>query len=141
MNWTRDDLLHSLKECVPIYQTRPIKNNMFGMGFDHSFCLWFIGRWLKPDLMIESGAFKGHSMRVLRQAMPEKPIISITPRHPENYLKKGSAYVNPNCRYYSGKQFIDFGSIQWKSVMKEYDILDQRKVLVFFDDHQNELKM
>ena len=78
--------------------------------------------------------------QVLRQAMPEKPIISITPPHPENYLKKGSAYVDPNCRYYSGKQFIDFGSIQWKYVMKEYDILDQRKVLVFFDDHQNELK-
>lgn len=140
VKWTRDDLLYALKEFVPIYHTRPIKNNMFGMGFDHSFGLWFITRWLQPELMIESGAFKGHSTWVLRQAMPDKPIISITPRHPEKYLKKGPAYVDPNARYYSGKQFVDFGSFQWKSVMKEYDISDQSKVLVFFDDHQNELK-
>ncbi|KAK4270763.1 hypothetical protein QN277_019535 [Acacia crassicarpa] len=62
---------------------------MYGMGFDHSFGLWFIAHWLKPDLMIESGAFKGHSTWVLRQAMPDTPIISITPRHPEKYLKRG----------------------------------------------------
>ncbi|XP_057833480.1 uncharacterized protein LOC131044219 isoform X2 [Cryptomeria japonica] len=140
VNWTRDDLLYALEEFVPIYHKRPIKNNMFGMGFDHSFGLWFITRWLNPDLMIESGAFKGHSTWVLRQAMPNKPIISITPRHPEKYLKKGPAYVDPNCRYYSGKQFIDFGSIEWKPVMEEYGISDQSKVVVFFDDHQNELK-
>ncbi|KAH9300811.1 hypothetical protein KI387_012394 [Taxus chinensis] len=140
VNWTRDDLLHGLKEFVPIYHNRPIKNNMFGMGFDHSFGLWFITRWLKPDLMIESGAFKGHSTWVLRQAMPDKPIISITPRHPEKYLKKGPAYVDPNCRYYAQKQFIDFGSIPWKTIMEEYGILDQSNVVVFFDDHQNELK-
>lgn len=68
MNWMRDDLLHALKESMPIYQTRPIKNNVFGIGFDHMFGFWFISRWLKPDLMIESGALKGHSMWVLRQA-------------------------------------------------------------------------
>eukprot|EP00252_Welwitschia_mirabilis_P010025 TRINITY_DN2305_c0_g1_i4.p1 TRINITY_DN2305_c0_g1~~TRINITY_DN2305_c0_g1_i4.p1 ORF type:complete len:364 (-),score=47.00 TRINITY_DN2305_c0_g1_i4:397-1488(-) len=140
VNWTREDLLDGLKEFVPIYYMRPIKNNMFGMGFDHSFGLWFITRRLKPDLMIESGAFKGHSTWVLRQAMPDKPIISITPRHPEKYLKKGPAYVDSNCKYYSGKNFIDFGSIEWKSVMQEYSISDQSKVVVFFDNHQNELK-
>lgn len=140
VNWTRDDLLRGLKEFVPIYQNRPIKNNTFGMGFDHSFGLWFVARWLQPDLMIESGAFKGHSTWVLRQAMPHKPIISITPRHPEKYLQKGPAYVDSNCKYYAGKQFIDFGNIKWDYVMEEYSIKDQSRVLLFFDDHQNELK-
>ncbi|GLJ30168.1 hypothetical protein SUGI_0596820 [Cryptomeria japonica] len=97
VKWARDDLLHAVKEFVPIYHTRPIKNNKFGMGFDHSFGVWFITRWLKPDLMIESDDLKG-------------------------------------------KQFIDFGSISWKSVMEEYGISDHSKVVVFFDDHQNELK-
>ncbi|KAL2539220.1 hypothetical protein Adt_00198 [Abeliophyllum distichum] len=60
-----------------MYETRPIKNYMYGMGFDHSFGLSFITQWLKPDLMIESGAFKGHLTWVLRQAMPETPIVSI----------------------------------------------------------------
>ncbi|KAK1285045.1 hypothetical protein QJS10_CPB20g00654 [Acorus calamus] len=140
VEWTSKDLLKGLEEFVPIYETRPIKNNMYGMGFDHSFGLWFITRWLKPDLMIESGAFKGHSTWVLRQAMPDKPIISLSPRHPEKYLKKGPAYVDGNCTYYAGKDFMDFGSMDWASVMKRHGIKDPSRVIIFFDDHQNELK-
>ncbi|KAJ6342704.1 hypothetical protein OIU78_010598 [Salix suchowensis] len=140
VQWTSKDLIKGLEEFVPIYETRPIKNNMYGMGFDHSFGLWFIARWLKPDLMIESGAFKGHSTWVLRQAMPDMPIISLSPRHPEKYLKKGPAYVDGNCTYFAGKDFVDFGSINWKSVMKKHGITDLSRVLIFFDDHQNELK-
>ncbi|XAR50663.1 hypothetical protein NMG60_11005048 [Bertholletia excelsa] len=140
VEWTSKDLLSALEEFVPIYETRPIKNNMYGMGFDHSFGLWFIARWLKPDLMIESGAFKGHSTWVLRQAMPDKPIVSLSPRHPEKYLKKGPAYVDENCTYFAGKDFVDFGSLDWGRVMKKHGIKDMSRVLIFFDDHQNELK-
>ncbi|GMY34319.1 hypothetical protein FCV25MIE_29561 [Fagus crenata] len=140
VEWTSKDLIKGLEEFVPIYETRPIKNNMYGMGFDHSFGLWFIARWLKPDLMIESGAFKGHSTWVLRQAMPDMPILSLSPRHPEKYLKKGPAYVDGNCTYFAGKDFVDFGSVDWGSVMKKRGITDLSRVLIFFDDHQNELK-
>ncbi|KAG9143309.1 hypothetical protein Leryth_010237 [Lithospermum erythrorhizon] len=140
VEWTDKDLLEGLEEFVPIYETRPIKNNMYGMGFDHSFGLWFIARWLKPALMIESGAFKGHSTWVLRQAMPDTPILSITPRHPEKYLKKGAAYVDGNCTYFAGKDFVDFGSVNWGNVMNKQGIKDRSEVLIFFDDHQNELK-
>jgi hypothetical protein len=90
--------------------------------------------------MIESGAFKGHSTWVLRQAMPDTPIISLSPRHPEKYLKKGPAYVDGNCTYLAGKDFLDFGSVDWKSMMKKHGITDLSRVLIFFDDHQNELK-
>ncbi|XP_027169025.1 uncharacterized protein LOC113768754 [Coffea eugenioides] len=140
VEWTMKDLLKGLEEFVPIYETRPIKNNMYGMGFDHSFGLWFIAQWLKPELMIESGAFKGHSTWVLRQAMPDTPIVSLSPRHPEKYLKKGPAYVDGNCTYFAGKDFVDFGSVDWGRVMKKHKIKDLTRVLVFFDDHQNELK-
>ncbi|KAH6781385.1 DNA-directed RNA polymerase subunit beta [Perilla frutescens var. hirtella] len=140
VEWTSKDLLRALEEFVPIYETRPIKNNMNGMGFDHSFGLWFITRWLKPDLMIESGAFKGHSTWVLRQAMPDTRILSLSPRHPEKYLKKGPAYVDGNCTYFAGKDFVDFGSMDWESVLRKHGIEDPSRALVFFDDHQNELK-
>ncbi|KAJ8452081.1 hypothetical protein Cgig2_016662 [Carnegiea gigantea] len=140
VEWTTKDLIKGLEEFIPIYETRPIKNNMYGMGFDHSFGLWFIARWLKPDLMIESGAFKGHSTWVLRQAMPDTRIISVTPRHPEKYLRKGPAYVDQNCTYFAGKDFIDFGNVDWKSVMSKHGVTDLTRVLVFFDDHQSELK-
>ncbi|KAG0462834.1 hypothetical protein HPP92_021310 [Vanilla planifolia] len=134
------DLIKGLEEFVPIYENRPIKDNMYGMGFDHSFGLWFMTRWLKPTLMIESGAFKGHSTWVLRQAMPNSSIISLSPRHPEKYLKKGPAYVDKNCTYFAGKEFLDFGSVNWGNVLKKHGISDINQVLVFFDDHQNQLK-
>ncbi|CAO2171364.1 unnamed protein product [Urochloa humidicola] len=140
VEWTSKDLLNGLEEFVPIYETRPIKNNMYGMGFDHSFGLWFMARWLKPDLMIESGAFKGHSTWVLRQAMQNTRIISLSPRHPEKYLKKGPAYVDGNCTYLAGKDFVDFGSVDWGKLLRNHGISDPRRVLVFFDDHQSELK-
>ncbi|XP_051119051.1 uncharacterized protein LOC127243201 isoform X2 [Andrographis paniculata] len=140
VEWTSEDLLKGLEEFVPIYDTRPIKNNTYGMGFDHSFGLWFITRWLEPDLMIESGAFKGHSTWVLRQAMPHTRILSLSPRHPEKYLKKGPAYVDGNCTYFAGKDFVDFGSMDWGKVLRQHGIKDLTRVLVFFDDHQNELK-
>ncbi|KAJ1298062.1 hypothetical protein BS78_01G424400 [Paspalum vaginatum] len=140
VEWTSKDLLSGLEEFVPIYETRPIKNNMYGMGFDHSFGLWFMARWLKPDLMIESGAFKGHSTWVLRKAMPNTKIISLSPRHPEKYLKKGPAYVDGNCTYLAGKDFVDFGSVDWEKLLRNHGISDPSKVLVFFDDHQSELK-
>ncbi|XP_066371126.1 uncharacterized protein [Miscanthus floridulus] len=140
VEWTSKDLLNGLEEFVPIYETRPIKNNMYGMGFDHSFGLWFMARWLKPDLMIESGAFKGHSTWVLRKAMPNTRIISLSPRHPEKYLKKGPAYVDGNCTYLAGKDFVDFGSVDWGKLLRNHGISDPDKVLIFFDDHQSELK-
>uniref|UniRef100_A0A804PTJ0 Uncharacterized protein n=1 Tax=Zea mays TaxID=4577 RepID=A0A804PTJ0_MAIZE len=140
VEWTSKDLLNGLEEFVPIYETRPIKNNVYGMGFDHSFGLWFMARWIKPDLMIESGAFKGHSTWVLRKAMPNTRIISLSPRHPEKYLKKGPAYVDGNCTYLAGKDFVDFGSIDWGKLLRNHGISDPDKVLVFFDDHQSELK-
>ncbi|RLN23762.1 hypothetical protein C2845_PM07G10370 [Panicum miliaceum] len=140
VEWTYKDLLNGLEEFVPIYETRPIKNNMYGMGFDHSFGLWFMARWLKPDLMIESGAFKGHSTWVLRQAMPNTRIISLSPRHPGKYIKKGPAYVDGNCTYLAGKDFVDFGSVDWEKLLRNHGVSDPSKVLVFFDDHQSELK-
>ncbi|KAG6398078.1 hypothetical protein SASPL_139529 [Salvia splendens] len=140
VEWTSKDLLNGLEEFIPMYETRPIKKNMYGMGFDHSFGLWFVTRWLKPDLMIESGAFKGHSTWVLSQAMPDIPILSISPRHPQKYLKKGPAYVDGNCTYFAGKEFVDFGSMDWGKLMRKYGIKDRTQVLIFFDDHQNELK-
>ncbi|KAL5220690.1 hypothetical protein ABZP36_025403 [Zizania latifolia] len=140
VDWTSNDLLHGLEEFVPVYETHPIKNNMYGMGIDHSFGLWFMARWLKPDLMIESGAFKGHYTWVLRQAMPNTRIISVSPRYPEKYLKKGPAYVDGNCTYLVGKDFMDFGSVDWGKLLRKHGISDLSRVLVFFDDHQSELK-
>ncbi|XWS08396.1 hypothetical protein CRYUN_Cryun41cG0076200 [Craigia yunnanensis] len=132
VEWISRDLIKGLEEFMPIHEICPIKN-MYGMGFDHSFGLWFIAWWLKPDIMIVS---KRYSTWVLRQTMPDTLIISLTPRHPEKYLKKGPAYVDGNCTYFDGKDFVDFENVDWESVLKKRGISNFSKV----DDHQNELK-
>lgn len=139
VDWGLKDLIEGLEEFVPIYETRPIKNNTNGMGFDHSFGLWFMARWLKPVLMIESEAFRGHSTWILRQALPETPIISISSHYPEEYLE-GPAYVDGNCTYFTGKDFVDFGSFNWRSLLEKHGVSNNNQVLIFFDEHQNQLK-
>lgn len=76
VDWTREHLLESLAVFVALYETRPITNNVHGMQFDHSFGLWFIASWLQPELVIESGAYKGHSTWVLRQVTGVMPFPS-----------------------------------------------------------------
>ncbi|WOK97922.1 hypothetical protein Cni_G06630 [Canna indica] len=139
VEWTPKDLLNGLQEFVPIYETRPIQDSNH-IGFDHSFGLWFMARWLKPDLMIESGAYRGYSTWILRQAMPATRIISIVPVHPDKHLNEGPSYVDENCTYFSGSDFVDFGSVDWNNVMSKHGISDFSRVLLFFDDHQNQLK-
>lgn len=135
VEWTSKDLLKGLEEFVPIYETRPIKDYGFGMGFDHGFGLWFMARWLKPDLMIDSGVFKGHSSWFLQQAMPETPIIILSPYHPEK------SCVDQNCRFIARADFVDFGNADWKTIILTlYGTLDFSRVLVFFHDHQSHLK-
>ncbi|CAA2990553.1 PREDICTED: uncharacterized protein LOC107404278 [Olea europaea subsp. europaea] len=138
VEWTSKDLLKGFEKFLPIYETRPIKKNTYGTGFDHSFGLWFIAQWLKPDLMVKSGSFKGHSTCVLRRAMLAAPILSLSPGQPQKYLKKGPVYVDENRTYFAGKDFVDFGSMNWGRVIKKNGISDLSRVLVFFDDHQNE---
>ncbi|PWZ28339.1 DNA polymerase eta [Zea mays] len=45
-----------------------------------------------------------------------------------------------NCTYLDGKDFVDFGSIDWGRLLRNHGISDSEKVLIFFDDHQSELK-
>uniref|UniRef100_A0A804R8Q0 Uncharacterized protein n=1 Tax=Zea mays TaxID=4577 RepID=A0A804R8Q0_MAIZE len=38
------------------------------------------------------------------------------------------------------EDFVDFGSIDWGRLLRNHGISDSEKVLIFFDDHQSELK-
>ncbi|KAI3935042.1 hypothetical protein MKW98_009961, partial [Papaver atlanticum] len=75
---------------------------------DQELSVWdgFMTRWIKPDLIVESGAFKGHSTWVLRQAMLDTPILSLTPRQEGSFL----------CR--------------WQFVTKKHGVTDLSWVLI-----------
>ncbi|XP_024523479.1 uncharacterized protein LOC9637997 [Selaginella moellendorffii] len=139
VEWGEAHLLAGLHEFLSTYSKRPIKRNVLGMRLDHSFGLWFLARQLEPEIIIESGGLRGHTTWVLRQAMPDARIISISPEHPLSHLEDGlGAYVDSNCEYLTGEKFVDFGYVRWDRHLQQD--ADRRKILVLFDDHQNHLK-
>lgn len=119
-----------IRRAIPkfarIYNRRPIKDNIGGMRFDHSFALWYMLRTIRPvpSAVIESGAYKGHSAWIIRQALPRVKIISVSPDEPIIKLRD-TMYIN-------GGNFEDFNAIQWDDFK-----FDRSTALVFFDDHQS----
>lgn len=57
--WTRAEITASIDELSTIYGERPIQENQGGMKAPHMFAVWFIAKKLSPDLIVESGVWKG----------------------------------------------------------------------------------
>lgn len=120
--WTRSEIQQSIDEFSIIYSERPIKDNQGGMKAPHMFALWFMVRQLSPDLIIESGVWKGQSTWLLEKACPDAKLISID-------LNLGNReYISDNAIYLDR----DFSEQDWSEVTN--------RSLVFFDDHQNAYK-
>ena len=111
---------NNLKEFAELYKKRPIKDNAGGMKSVGMFWVWYITKKINPDVIVESGIWKGQSTWLLEQAAPQAQIFSIDPN------LKWRKYISSKVTYYS-KDFshIDFGDLSGK------------KTLCFFDDHQN----
>ncbi len=75
--WSREEILNGLDTFAEIYATRPIKDNRGGMKSPHMFALWFMARKLSPDLIVESGVWKGQSTWLLETACPQAKLLSI----------------------------------------------------------------
>ena len=119
--WSRDETIASLDEFSALYAKRPISDNQGGMQAPHMFAVWFMARKLQPDLIVESGIWKGQSTWLLEQACPAAKLISID-------LHLGYREYISGTVTYSDR---DFCEQDWSSL----PITDRS--LVFFDDHQN----
>ncbi|MCZ6672244.1 MAG: hypothetical protein O7C75_04815 [Verrucomicrobia bacterium] len=117
--WSRPEILECLEEFSRLYEERPIRDNRGGMKAPHMFAVWFMVRQLSPDIIVESGVWKGQSTWLLEKACPKAELFSI------DLNLKTREYVS-NRAIYSDK---DFSEQDWS------DLPDQS--LVFFDDHQN----
>lgn len=106
-----------------IYPQRPVLNNVGGGGLVPNYWLFVVTRWLAPDLIVESGVWKGQSSWILRRARPTAVI------HAFDISFKNLQYKDDTIRYYE---------CDWM----EADIKnnDPGKGLVFFDDHINQAK-
>lgn len=109
----------ALEEFAALYERRPIKDNQGGMRAPHMFGLWFMARALAPDLIVESGVWRGQSTWLLEQACPGAKLVSLD--------------LNLSRRQYISEKAVysdrDFSEQDWA------DVTDRS--LVFFDDHQN----
>ncbi len=120
--WTRAQILQEVDEFADIYAERPVRDNRGGMQAPHMFALWFMAGRLSPDLIVESGIWKGQSTWLLERACPKAQLVCID--------------LNLDNREYVSSRAIyddrDFSEQDWSGISD--------RSLVFFDDHQNAYK-
>ena len=59
-----------IREFFELYRNREKTDNSHGSGFHNAFWLYFIARVLNPELIIESGVWRGHSSWLFTKACP-----------------------------------------------------------------------
>jgi hypothetical protein len=119
IKWNIYEIKDEIKKFIELYKSRPIKNNKGGMLFPHMFALYFILKKIKPELIIESGIYKGQSTWLIEKTLPKSNIISIDTN------LKSRIYISKKAHYSD----IDFKFQNFSNIPKN--------TLVFFDDHVN----
>lgn len=114
------DVRHEVEEFVAIYERRPIRLNVGGMRFNHSFATWFILKTVKPHFIIESGVWRGHSTWLIEQVCPHAKLFCLD-------LDFSKLVYRSSKATYLQKDFAECG---WLDV-------DRAATVCFFDDHQN----
>lgn len=119
----KTDVKRIVKDFFEIYKQRPVTDNRGGSRFHNSFWLYTICSLLKPDVIVESGVWKGHSSWIFRKANPSAKLYCFDPCF-DNLIYKDNQinYINNDWFNY------DF---------KKIDITNS---LCFFDDHVNQAK-
>jgi hypothetical protein len=116
-------MIARLEEFAALYARRPIVDNMHGMSSSHLFLFWFMLRHMQPQVVIESGVWKGQGTWFIEQACPDAEIycIDIDWSHLQ--------YRSARARYLSQ----DFALHDWSRLPKE-------QTVAFFDDHIDAIK-
>lgn len=110
-----------------IYEPFYSENNG-GMKTPGMFILYTMLSEIKPEVVIESGVWKGQSTKLIRESVGNDcEIISLDPR-----TVYGWQDDNDNTIYYTDTEFKDFNELD----LTEYA---DKKIVAFFDDHSNQL--
>jgi|TARA_B100000959_G_C14885251_1_gene584314 hypothetical protein len=121
-NWDNNDILEELENFIKLYEKRPIKNNKGGMLFTQMFYFYFILRKINPELVIESGIYKGQSTWLIENTLPNSEIIALDiDLNQREYISKKAFYSSKDFRFHN------FSKIP-------------NNTLVFFDDHVNHVE-
>lgn len=116
-NSTSEDIV---KEFFITYTSRELTDNTHGSGFHNAFWLYYISRILDPELIVESGIWKGHTTWLLSQACPK--------------ADKYGFDISLNKLEYPDLD-VQFFEQDWQSY--SFPSFDPDKALIFFDCHVN----
>ena len=116
--WRVDQLRELALEFEATYRSRPILDNDGGMKSPHMFAVFAMLRALKPQVVIESGVWKGGGTWLIEQAVPDAHVISIDPN------LQNLVYRSPRADY----SMLDFNLHDWSQA--------PGGSVVLFDDHQ-----
>lgn len=111
------------RDFIGIFPKRPVKNNTGGGGLAPNYWLFLIARLLEPQLIVESGVWKGQTSWLLRQACPGAEI------HAFDISLKNLEHKDDSIFYHEQ---------DWMQMDMENK--NPKKGLVFFDDHINQAK-
>jgi len=120
--WDRNEMISCLEEFLLVYSNKPIADNHGGQKAAQLFYSWYVAKKMKPDIIIESGVYKGQGTWAFENASPNSQLICLDP-----YLKNYEGYRSTKAQYFE----VDFNKIDWSNLK------DKSNVLCFFDDHQN----
>jgi hypothetical protein len=113
-------MIAKLEEFASLYERRPLQDNAGGMLSPHLFLFWYVLQNLMPEVVIESGVWRGQGTWFIEQACPKADIYCI------DINWKNLAYRSPRAKYLDR----DFATHEWGAVPKE-------KTLLFLDDHSD----
>jgi hypothetical protein len=133
-DWTaeRPRILAAAQEYAALLPGFPFRNTN-GMAPDAGFQLWYWVREVAPDLVVESGVWRGFSTWVIDRAAPQARLIALDPifalGHCLDPARIGEVWRAPRAAC-SG---TDFSCCGFEFMVKPPN------ALVLFDDHQNKL--
>ena len=115
---TDEDVPALVRRFWDLIPTAPVRQRRGGSGFNGALQLYVAMCALKPDIVIESGVFRGLTTWVIRQARPEAEIFCHDPD------LSGLQYRDPGARYSTA----DWSGADWSGI-------DPARTVAFFDDH------
>jgi hypothetical protein len=114
-------------EFKELYENRPIQDNTGGMKSAHLFAFYCALKELQPNLVVESGVWKGQGTWFIRKALPDADIMSFDVDFSPLEYKDGEV------------QYLkrDINTVNWKEFFEDYPDKTPDKTLLFLDDHQD----
>lgn len=110
-------------DFLALYRQRPIKSNTSGSGFNNCFWIYLTVRLLDPELIVESGVWKGQTSWLMHQACPSANIHSFDINLSRLAYKDGA---------------IAFHEMDWAGF--DFGPVDPAKSICFFDCHVNQAR-